>query len=115
MSGPAARDANDPQRLTALQQLLAPVRDPAGAEVRQQLKDQTAQALQLGIFGVPTIVVDGRLFWGLDALPMLAAYLRGEAWFDGPGWQAASAPRPGVVAAAQASVISLGWPCETTS
>ena len=41
--------------------------------------------------------VDGRLFWGLDALPMLAAYLRGDPWFDGPDWQLAGAPRPGVV------------------
>ena len=46
---------------------------------------------------MPTIEVDGRLFWGLDALPMLAAYLRGDPWFDGPAWQTAGAPRPGVV------------------
>ena len=42
-----------------------------------------------GVFGVPTCEVDGRLFWGLDALPMLRAYLRGDPWFDGPGWSAA--------------------------
>ncbi|MEO7952738.1 MAG: 2-hydroxychromene-2-carboxylate isomerase, partial [Polaromonas sp.] len=33
---------------------------------------------------------DGRLFWGLDALPMLRAFLQGDAWFDGPGWDAAA-------------------------
>ena len=89
-------DANDPQRLRALQAELAPARDPAGAEVKQQLKDQTATALQLGIFGVPTVVVDGRSFWGLDALPMLAAYLRGDAWFAGPQWSQAAEQRPGI-------------------
>ncbi len=89
-------DPNDPQRLAALHAELAPQRDPAGPEVKQQLKAQTAQALQLGIFGVPTMVVDGRLFWGLDALPMLCAYLRGDAWFDGPHWSAAGMPHPGV-------------------
>jgi len=31
---------------------------------------------------VPTFELDGRLFWGLDALPMLRAYLDGDAWFD---------------------------------
>ncbi len=89
-------DANDAGRLAALQTELSPVRDPGSAEVKQELKDQTAQALQLGLFGVPTIAVDGRLFWGLDALPMLAAYLRGDAWFDGPEWDAAGAARPGI-------------------
>ncbi|WP_418318520.1 2-hydroxychromene-2-carboxylate isomerase [Piscinibacter sakaiensis] len=89
-------DANDPDRLAALQAELRPPRDPASDDVKQQLKTHTAQALQLGIFGVPTIAVDGRLFWGLDALPMVAACLRGDPWFDGPAWDEAGAPRPGV-------------------
>ncbi len=89
-------DANDAQRLADLQAELAPVRDPASEAVKTQLKEQTAQALKLGIFGVPTILVDGRLFWGLDALPMLAAWLRGDEWFDGPAWADASVPRPGL-------------------
>jgi len=36
--------------------------------------------------------VDGKLFWGLDALPMLRAYLGGDAWFA-ENWQSA-AERP---------------------
>jgi hypothetical protein len=40
------------------------------------------------VFGVPTFAVDDRLFWGFDALPMLRAWLMGEAWFDGPDWAA---------------------------
>ena len=47
------------------------------------------EALALGAFGVPTIEVDGKLFWGLDALPMLRDYLDGGAWFQGPDWDAA--------------------------
>ncbi|MCW5665700.1 MAG: 2-hydroxychromene-2-carboxylate isomerase [Piscinibacter sp.] len=89
-------DANEPARLQALREALAPARDPDGEPVKQALKDATAAALARGVFGVPTVEVDGRLFWGLDALPMLAAYLRGDAWFDGPAWDAAGAPRPGV-------------------
>jgi len=66
-------DANDPARLAALTAALAPGRDPAGAEVKAELRALTEAAVADGIFGVPTLVVDGRHFWGLDALPMLAA------------------------------------------
>ena len=90
-------DANDAQRLAALTHTLAPRTDPADPKVKQALRDATAQAIALGVFGVPTIEVDGRLFWGLDALPMLSAYLRGDAWFDGPAWDAEGAARPGVM------------------
>jgi 2-hydroxychromene-2-carboxylate isomerase len=89
-------DAEDPARIAALVQDLAPVRDPAGAEVKAELRERTEAALAVGVFGVPTIEVDGRLFWGLDALPMLAAYLKGDPWFDGTAWDAAGAARPGV-------------------
>jgi len=89
-------DANDPARLAALSQALAPRLDPVGEDVKQALKDATADALARGVFGVPTVGVDGRLFWGLDALPMLAGWLRGEPWFDGPAWEREGAPRAGL-------------------
>jgi 2-hydroxychromene-2-carboxylate isomerase len=84
-------DANDPVRLAALTQALAPRRDPGDAAVKQALIAATDEAIAQGLFGVPTIEVDGRLFWGVDALEMLAAYLHGDAWFDGPGWHVAGA------------------------
>lgn len=90
-------DANDAARLATLTQELAPARDPNGDAIKQSLRDQTDAALARGVFGVPTIEVDGRLFWGLDALPMLAAFLRGDAWFDGPDWAAAGRAHPGIV------------------
>jgi len=90
-------DANDAQRLAALVTQLAPLRDPADAAVKQALKDAGTLALERGVFGVPTIELDGRLFWGLDALPMVAACLRGDAWFDGSAWNDAARSRPGVV------------------
>jgi 2-hydroxychromene-2-carboxylate isomerase len=89
-------DAEDPARLSALTAALAPARDPAGAEVKAELRALTAAAVADGVFGVPTAIVDGRHFWGLDALPMLAAALRGDPWFDGPDWDAAARPRDGV-------------------
>jgi len=90
-------DAEEPSRLAALREQLAPRLDPASDRVKQSLRDASDAALGKGIFGVPTIEVDGRLFWGVDALPMLAAYLRGDPWFDGPDWELAGALRPGVV------------------
>ena len=89
-------DPNDPARLAALTQRLAPLRDPQSAEVKQALKDATEAAIHRGVFGVPTFEVDGRLFWGVDAIPMLVAYLNGDTWFDGPGWQVRPSPIKGV-------------------
>lgn len=82
-------DAVDPQRLESLAAQLNPVRDVNGAHVKAQLKANTEQALAMGVFGVPTFEVDGKLFWGLDALPMLKAYLDGDTWFD-TAWDAAA-------------------------
>ena len=89
-------DANEPERLAALVQELAPCIDPGGAQVKRALKVATDEAIALGVFGVPTVEIDGRLFWGLDGLDMLSAYLRGDAWFDGPGWDAEGLERPAI-------------------
>lgn len=90
-------EASDAERLAALAASLAPARDPASAEVKAELRAATDEALARGVFGVPTFELEGRLFWGLDALPMLRAALLDPAWFDGPAWADAAAPRPGVV------------------
>jgi 2-hydroxychromene-2-carboxylate isomerase len=89
-------DANDPQRLAALAQRVSPRRDPASDDVKQALRQATLDAVHQGIFGVPTIELDGRLFWGADSLEMLRACLLGDAWFDGPAWDAAGLAPPGV-------------------
>lgn len=83
-------DAADAQRLEALRQQLKPARDPAGDDVKAELKANTQEAIARGLFGVPTCEVDGKLFWGFDALPMLRAYLEGHAWFEGGDWETAA-------------------------
>lgn len=90
------RDALDPERLAALAAELAelaeqirPGQDVNSAEPKALLRANTEAAQAAGVFGVPAFVVDGKVFWGLDALPMLRAYLEGDAWFDGPDWDAA--------------------------
>jgi 2-hydroxychromene-2-carboxylate isomerase len=41
------------------------------------LRNYTEAALAAGLFGVPTVVVDGELFWGTDSLPTLEDHLAG--------------------------------------
>lgn len=90
-------DASDPPRLASLTAQLAPAQDPDGEAVKAQLKANTEAAIASNAFGVPTFEVDGKLFWGLDALPMLRAYLLGDAWFDGGDWNRASEVLTGIV------------------
>lgn len=88
--------ATDPARLQALQTHLAPTSDPSSTAVKEQLKCNTDEALALGAFGVPSYAVDGKLFWGVDALPMLVDYLHGGTWFESTDWAAASAVPLGI-------------------
>ena len=48
------------------------------AEVKDELRALTDEALRLGVFGVPTFLYDGELFWGHDRLGHLTARLLGE-------------------------------------
>lgn len=98
------QDANEPARLAALEALLQdhmqqrqkPWLAPDSDEVKQSLRTNTEEALALGLFGVPAMVVNGRVFWGLDGLPMLRDYLDGGAWFTSGAWEAAAALPVGV-------------------
>jgi 2-hydroxychromene-2-carboxylate isomerase len=47
-------------------------------EIKQKLRVQTESAIQAGVFGVPSFVVDGEIFWGNDRLHLLKAYLQGS-------------------------------------
>ena len=92
------QDAADAQRLQALTTELAPARDPHSDEVRDQLKAHTESAIAQGVFGVPSYAVDGQVFWGLDALPMLRSCVAGDPWFSGPQWDAAAQLPSGIPA-----------------
>ena len=84
-------DAADPARLQALTDALAPARAPADDSVKAQLKQHSDDAIAARVFGVPSFEVDGRVFWGLDALPMLRAYLEGDSWFTSAAWDGVNA------------------------
>ena len=90
--------ADDTSRLSTLMQALSstPALEgfdlPAlsqGDAAKARVKTSTDDAIARDVFGVPAFAVDDKVFWGLDALPMLRDYLLGDAWFDGPDWDAA--------------------------
>lgn len=51
-------------------------------EVKQALRSNTDEAIALGVFGVPTIAVDGELFWGEDMTDMAMAYIADPVAFE---------------------------------
>lgn len=46
-------------------------------EAKAALREQTDAAIAAGVFGVPTVLLDGVRFWGLDSLPHLERALQG--------------------------------------
>lgn len=46
-----------------------------GSEGAEKLRAATGDAIANGVFGSPTCMVDGELFWGVDRLWLLDAYL----------------------------------------
>jgi 2-hydroxychromene-2-carboxylate isomerase len=45
------------------------------AEVKEVLRKNTEEATARGVFGVPSFVVDGEVFWGADSIGFLNAFL----------------------------------------
>ena len=53
------------------------------ADVKEELRRNTDEAIARGVFGVPTLAIGDELFWGADATPMAADYLAaGQRWSD---------------------------------
>lgn len=93
------QDPLAPERVELLTQALAEQWQPEGdasAHAKALLRANTNEAAARGVFGVPMFEVGGKLFWGLDSLPMLRACLEGDAWFAGPEWDEA-AQRPSLI------------------
>ena len=75
------REIGDPAVIAAIVQALG--RDSAGAlagaqsaEVKARLRANTEEAQRLGIFGAPSFVAGGELFWGNDRLEQALAFAR---------------------------------------
>jgi 2-hydroxychromene-2-carboxylate isomerase len=50
--------------------------------VKDTLADNGRRALAASVFGVPTFVIDGRLFWGADSTQMVIDYLDNPTRFE---------------------------------
>jgi 2-hydroxychromene-2-carboxylate isomerase len=51
-------------------------------EARAELKANIQEAISFGAFGVPTMVVEGELFWGNDALEDMLHFMEGSDQLD---------------------------------
>lgn len=47
-------------------------------DAKAALRQATNDAIALGVFGVPTMIVDGELFWGNDQFPYLRDFIEGR-------------------------------------
>ena len=52
--------------------------------VKDTLRTNTAQATSDGVFGVPSFVIDGEVFWGGDSTGMMLDFLENPALFEAP-------------------------------
>ena len=73
-------NATDPQRIAALcRELDISEEALSGDEIKGQLRKNTEEAAARGVFGVPSFVIDGEVFWGADAIGFLKAFLADPA------------------------------------
>ena len=74
-----------PEGIEAIAQALN-ISDPDAAlsdpQVKDTLRSNTDEAIAEDVFGVPTFVVDGQVFWGGDATNMMLNYLDNPALFE---------------------------------
>lgn len=55
--------------------------------VKDQLRTNTEQSAQRGVFGVPTLIIAKQLFWGLDMTDMALEYLQNPQRFHRDEYQ----------------------------
>lgn len=81
------QDLDDDQAFIALGQELGladPLAAIAAEPIKRQLRANTEAAIAAGVFGVPTLAIEGQLFFGNDATDMALAYLADPDLFDSP-------------------------------
>ena len=66
---------------------------PENASTKAGLIANTQEAVDRGAFGIPTLVLGDRIFWGVDAIDWVIDYLNYPEMFDQAAYQtAASVP-----------------------
>jgi 2-hydroxychromene-2-carboxylate isomerase len=56
----------------------------AAKDVKDELRRNTDEAIARGVFGVPTLVIGGECFWGVDATEMAMDFVVAGSRFDDP-------------------------------
>jgi 2-hydroxychromene-2-carboxylate isomerase len=70
-------EASDPAQFASLLKDLGVGKEELErSEVKNTLRKNTEDAIQRGVFGVPTFEVDSELFWGADSIEFLKAFLK---------------------------------------
>ena len=54
------------------------------AEIKDELRRNTDEAIARGVFGVPTLAIGDELFWGVDATAMAAQYVAAGCRYGDP-------------------------------
>jgi 2-hydroxychromene-2-carboxylate isomerase len=81
-------DAADADRFSALCRDLRIDREKLDSqEVKNALRKNTEDAAARGVFGVPTLEVDGELFWGADSIEFLEDFLENPSAIRNPEMQ----------------------------
>ncbi len=63
--------------------------DPA---IKERLRAETDAAAARGVFGVPSLLIDGEVFWGADALEFARAFLEEPRLMQQPDMQVGDVP-----------------------
>lgn len=74
------RDISDPEtifEISAKNAIDRSILEPAlqSPEIKARLKDEVEQAMARGVFGSPTVIIDGETFFGADRLPQIERWL----------------------------------------
>jgi 2-hydroxychromene-2-carboxylate isomerase len=69
-------DAADPAGFASLRKDLGvKLEEIEKPEIKNKLKANTEEAIKRGVFGVPTLDIEGELFWGADSMEFARAFL----------------------------------------
>jgi len=84
-----SKDVSDPKVIQRLAQELGldgdlVITESQSQTTKDKLSEVTKSAIDEGVFGVPTMIVDQTLFWGFDDFQYLTLYLQGNDPLD-PG------------------------------
>jgi 2-hydroxychromene-2-carboxylate isomerase len=69
---------------------VAPGEKIANPEVKQQLAENTQEAISRGVFGVPTLFIRDKLFWGNDTVEWVSHFLDEPDMFEKPSYVSAA-------------------------